>query len=127
VKPAALKSIKSTASRIVVLKEYLGELPLDALEEPDEINRFKTESDYAERVELATIHRTLETLRHAMNWRMAGAYLRARTVTRERRTVTFISASESGDTFSAGSTPNRYNIEASVSTRFKNGSLWPTT
>ena len=71
VKPAALKSIKSTASRIAVLKEHLGELPLDALDEPDEINRFKTESDYAERVGLATIHRTLETLRHAMNWGMA--------------------------------------------------------
>jgi hypothetical protein len=67
VKPAALKSIKSTASRIAVLKEHFGELPLDALEESDEINRFKTESDYAERVALATIHRTLETLRHAMN------------------------------------------------------------
>jgi len=40
---------------------------LDALEEPDEINRFKTESDYAEKVEIATIHRALETLRAAMN------------------------------------------------------------
>ena len=71
VKPAEPKSLKSTCSRIDVLKKYLGELPLDALEEPDAINRFKTESDYAERVELATIHRTLETLRHAMNWGMA--------------------------------------------------------
>jgi integrase len=71
VKPAALKSFKSTASRIAVLKQNLGELPLDSLEEPDEINHFKTDSDYAERVELATIHRTLETLRHAMNWGMA--------------------------------------------------------
>jgi integrase len=66
-----LKSFKSTASRIAVLKQHLGELPLDSLEEPDEINRFKSDSDYAERVELATIHRTLETLRHAMNWGMA--------------------------------------------------------
>jgi integrase len=71
VKPAALKSMRSISSRITVLKENLGELPIDALEEPDEINRFKTESDYADQVELATIHRTLETLRHAMNWGMA--------------------------------------------------------
>ncbi len=54
-----------------MLKEHLGELPLDGIEEPEEINRFKTESDYAERVELATLNRALETLRHAMNWGMA--------------------------------------------------------
>jgi integrase len=66
-----LKSVRSIYSRIAVLKEHLGELPLDALDEPDDINRFKTESDYAEEVELATIHRTLETLRAAMNWGMA--------------------------------------------------------
>ena len=71
VKPAALKSVNSTCSRVDVLKKHLGELPLDALEEPDEINRFKSGSDYAKRVELATIHRTLETLRAAMNWGMA--------------------------------------------------------
>jgi integrase len=71
VKPAALKSMRSISSRIAVLKQHLGELPIDTLEEPDEINRFKTESDYADQVELATIHRTLETLRHAMNWGMA--------------------------------------------------------
>src|SRR5260370_1181832 len=46
-------------------------MPISALAAPDEINRFKTESDYADQVELATIHRTLETLRHAMNWGMA--------------------------------------------------------
>ena len=56
---------------MAALKEHLGELPLDALEEPDEINRFKTESDYADEVEIATIHRALETLRAAMNWGMA--------------------------------------------------------
>ena len=71
VKPAALKSVRSISSRISVLKEHLGELPLDALEEPDDINRFKTESDYADDVELATMHRSLETLRAAMNWGMA--------------------------------------------------------
>ena len=47
VKPAALKSVRSI-SRIAVLTEHLGELPIDALEEPDAINRFKTESDYAD-------------------------------------------------------------------------------
>ena len=35
-------------------EEHLGELPLDALEEPDDINRFKTDSEYAEDVEIAT-------------------------------------------------------------------------
>src|SRR5216684_7060231 len=59
VKPAALKSVNSTCSRIDVLKRHLGELPLDALEEPDVINRFKSGSEYAQRVELATIHRSL--------------------------------------------------------------------
>jgi hypothetical protein len=44
VKPAGLLSIRSIQSRVAALKEYLGELPLDALEEADEINRFKTES-----------------------------------------------------------------------------------
>ena len=48
-----------------------GELPLHALEEPDDINRFKTDSAYAEDVETATMHRVLETLRAAMNWGMA--------------------------------------------------------
>jgi hypothetical protein len=71
VKPAALKSVNSICSRVAVLKKHLADLPLDALEEPDEINHFKSESDYAEEVELATMHRTLETLRAAMNWGMA--------------------------------------------------------
>ncbi len=71
VKPAGLRSIAAVRSRVGVLKEHLGELPLTALEEPDEINRFKTESEYAEDVEIATMHRVLETLRAAMNWGMA--------------------------------------------------------
>ena len=57
VKPAGLRSIAAVRSRIGVLKEHLGELPLSALEEPDEINRFKTDSEYAEDVEIATMHR----------------------------------------------------------------------
>ena len=35
------------------------------------INQFKTDSEYAEDVETATMHRVLETLRAAMNWGMA--------------------------------------------------------
>ncbi|MGE3341800.1 MAG: tyrosine-type recombinase/integrase [Vicinamibacterales bacterium] len=58
-------------SQIGVLKENLGNLPLTALEDPDEINRFKTDSDWAEDVEIASVHRVLERLRAAMNWGMA--------------------------------------------------------
>ncbi len=50
VKPASLRSIAAVRSRVGVLKGHLGELSLPALEEPDEINRFKTESEYAEDV-----------------------------------------------------------------------------
>jgi integrase len=71
VKPATLRSIGTVRSQIAVLKEHLGNLPLVALEEPDEINRFKTDSEWAEDVELASIHRVLERLRAAMNWGMA--------------------------------------------------------
>lgn len=44
---------------------------MSSLEEPDEINRFKTDSEYAEDVELTSIHRVLERLRAAINWGMA--------------------------------------------------------
>ena len=71
VKPAALRSINALLSRVRVLQEHFGELPLNALETPDEINRFKAESDYADTVEIATIHRLLETLRASINWGMA--------------------------------------------------------
>jgi hypothetical protein len=71
VKPAGLRSIDAIGSRIGVLKQHLGHLPLLALEEPDDINQFKTDSDYAEDVELATMHRALETLRAAINGGMA--------------------------------------------------------
>jgi integrase len=54
-----------------VLKQHLGHLPLADIEEPDEINRFKTDSDYAEDVEIASMHRVLERLRAAINWGMA--------------------------------------------------------
>jgi hypothetical protein len=71
VKPAGLRSISAVRSRVAVLKEHLGTLALSGLEEPDEINRFKTESEYAQDVEIATMHGVLETLRAAMNWGMA--------------------------------------------------------
>ena len=71
VKPAGLRSIAAIRSRVAILKQHLGQLRLPALEEPDEVNRFKTESEYAEDVEVATMHRVLETLRAAMNWGMA--------------------------------------------------------
>jgi len=45
VKPAGLKSLGSVRSQLSVLKQNLGHLQLLALEEPDEINRFKAESD----------------------------------------------------------------------------------
>src|ERR1700704_5677868 len=71
VKPAGLRSIGSVRSQIAVLKEQLGDLPLSGLEDPDEINRFKTDSEYAEDVEISSVHRVLERLRAAMNWGMA--------------------------------------------------------
>ena len=70
-KPAGLRSIGTVRSQIGVLKEHLGQLPLAALEQANEINRFKTDSDWAEDVELASVHRVLEWLRAAMNWGMA--------------------------------------------------------
>jgi hypothetical protein len=69
-RPAALRSFRSVCSQAATLKEHLGHLPLSALEEPDEINRFKTNSDYAEDVEVASVHRVLKTLRAAINWGM---------------------------------------------------------
>jgi integrase len=71
VKPAGLRSIAAVRSRIGVLKEHLGQLSLTELEDPDVINQFKADSEYAEDVEIATMHRVLETLRAAMNWGIA--------------------------------------------------------
>jgi integrase len=71
VKPAGLRSLGTARSQIAILKEHLGHLRLTALEDPDEINRFKSESDYAEDVEVASVHRVLERLRAALNWGLA--------------------------------------------------------
>jgi hypothetical protein len=70
-KPAGLRSIATVRSQIGTLKQHLGNLRLSALEGPDEINRFKADSEYAEDVEVASMHRLLERLRAAINWGMA--------------------------------------------------------
>ena len=72
VKPAGLRSLPSLQSRVSALKRH-SRRPARSTRSrtPDEINAFKTESDYAEEVEIATVHRALETLRAAMNWGMA--------------------------------------------------------
>ena len=70
-KPAGLRSLATVESQLRRLKEQLGHLPLELLEDPDEINRFKASSDYAEDLEIASIHRVLERLRAAMNWGLA--------------------------------------------------------
>jgi hypothetical protein len=55
VKPAGLRSIAAVRSRVGVLKELIGELWLTESEDPDVINQFKTDSEYAEDVEVATV------------------------------------------------------------------------
>jgi hypothetical protein len=57
-------------SRASGVPDWSGEGGLTAIPSRGD-NRFKTDSDYAEEVEIATIHRALETLRAAMNWGMA--------------------------------------------------------
>jgi hypothetical protein len=71
VKPSRLRSIASVASRIGVLKEHLGDLPVSQLERPDNINLFKSESEYANDVTASTLNKVLGTLRAAINWGMA--------------------------------------------------------
>jgi integrase len=70
-KPAGLRSIATVRSRIKVLKQYFGELPVNALEDPEVINRFKCDSEYADDVEIATLHKVLATLRAAIHWGQA--------------------------------------------------------
>ena len=48
-KPAGIRSLDTAAGRLKVLKQYFGDLPVKALEEPAVINRFKAESEYAAR------------------------------------------------------------------------------
>jgi integrase len=70
-RPAGIRSLDTAAGRIRVLKKYLGELPLKALEQADVINRFKTESEYSRRVEISTLHKVLAILRAAIRWGQA--------------------------------------------------------
>lgn len=43
-KPSGIRSLSTVAGHIKVLQRYFGDLPVKALEDPDVINRFKTES-----------------------------------------------------------------------------------
>jgi len=69
--PAGIRSLDTAAGRIRVLKKYFGELPVKALEHADVINRFKTESEYAQSVEISTLHKVLAILRAAIRWGQA--------------------------------------------------------
>jgi integrase/recombinase XerD len=69
--PAGIRSLDTAAGRIRVLKKYLGELPLRALEQADVINRFKSDSEYARRVEISTLNKVLAILRAAIRWGQA--------------------------------------------------------
>src|SRR3989442_13149670 len=70
-KPAGIRSLDTAAGRLKVLKRYLGDLLVKALEEPAVINRFKAESEYARRVEIATLHKVLALLRASIRWGQA--------------------------------------------------------
>lgn len=41
-RPAGIRSLDTAGGRIKVLKQYFGDLPVKALEEPEVVNRFKT-------------------------------------------------------------------------------------
>jgi integrase/recombinase XerD len=70
-KPSGIRSIGTVAGHIKVLKQHFGDLPVKALEDADVVNRFKSESDYARRVEKSTLHRVLAVLRAAIHWGQA--------------------------------------------------------
>src|SRR5262249_26887756 len=71
VRPAALRSVDTIRNPIQVLKEHFGELSIKALEDPDLINQFRSESEYADAGEIATLHKVLATLRAAIHWGQA--------------------------------------------------------
>lgn len=70
-RPAGIRSLDTAAGRIKTLKQYFGELPIKALEDASIINRFKSDSDYARRVEISTLHKVLAILRAAIRWGQA--------------------------------------------------------
>jgi len=69
--PAGIRSLNSAAGRIKALKGHFGDLPIKALEDPDIVNGFKTRSEYAHRVKIATLHKALAILRAAIRWGQA--------------------------------------------------------
>ena len=70
-RPAGIRSLDTAAGRIKVLKEYFGDFPVKAPEDPEVVNRFKTDSEYARNVEIATLHKVLAILRAAIRWGQA--------------------------------------------------------
>jgi hypothetical protein len=70
-RPAGIRSLDTASGRIKVLKKYFGHLPVKALEDPAVVNRFKTDSEYAHAVAIATLHKVLAILRAAIRWGQA--------------------------------------------------------
>ena len=70
VKPAGLRSISGAKPHLRTQGLPRG-LPLSALEGAGRDQPVQDRIEYAEDVEIATMHRALETLRAAMNWGMA--------------------------------------------------------
>jgi integrase len=71
VKPADLRSVETIQSRIKILKQHFGDRRVKDLEDPELLNGFKTSSKYAKKVEVATLHKLLATLRAAIHWGQA--------------------------------------------------------
>ncbi len=65
VEAEGLKSADTIGGHIKALKASLGELPVNVLEKPTEIARFKVE--YRKRHEVATVNRALGVLRASIN------------------------------------------------------------
>ena len=70
-KPAGIRSLRTAAGRLKALKHHFGELPIKALEDADVVNRFKTQSAYARKVKISTMHKALALLRAAIRWGQA--------------------------------------------------------
>jgi integrase len=70
-KPAGIRSLRTAAGRLKALKRHFGDLPIKALEDADVVNRFKTQSEYARKVKISTMHKALALLRAAIRWGQA--------------------------------------------------------
>jgi integrase len=66
VEAEGLRSSGSIHSRLKAVKRSLGDMPVTALEKPNEILRFKAE--YRHGHQIATVNRALSTLRAAISW-----------------------------------------------------------